>query len=152
MIYFRPWGLFYGTRNMCRLTTIYIRILVRREWVKAREQERKEIEALHRWEEAHIFEGGGNILHNPARSCFQLWPIIGDEGNKIWKNNWRVDGQDKLLDNSFHRNNLKVSAASYCTCQLVLAISCKNLTKSAKSQTKEETFQSPICSPKLESG
>ena len=77
MIYFRPWGLFYGTRNMCRLTNFYIR-MVRREWVKAREQERKEIEALHRWEEAHIFEGGGNaaILHNTARSCFQLWPIM----------------------------------------------------------------------------
>ena len=59
MIYFRPWGFFYGTRNMCTLTTIYIRILARREWVKAREQERKEIEALHRWEEADIFEGGG---------------------------------------------------------------------------------------------
>ena len=59
MIYFRPWWLFYSTRYMCRLTNIYIRILVRREWVKAREQERKEIEALHRWEEAHIFEGGG---------------------------------------------------------------------------------------------
>ena len=71
--------------EMCRLTNIYIRILVRREWVKAREQERKEIEALHRWEEAHIFEGGGNIakLHNPARSCFQLWPIIGNDGDKF---------------------------------------------------------------------
>ena len=87
--------------------------------MKAREQERKEIEALHRWEEAHIFEGGG---------------------------------RDKLLDNSFHRKNLEVSAALFCTCQLVLAISCKNLSKNAKSQTKEETFQSPICSPKLESG
>ena len=94
MIYFRPWGLFYGTRNMCILTNFYIRILVRREWVKAREQERKEIEALHRWEEAHIFEGGG---------------------------------RDNLLDNSFHRKNLEVSAALFCTCQLVLAISCKNL-------------------------
>ena len=53
--------------------------------MRAREQERKEIEALHRWEEAHIFEGGGNIakLHNPARSCFQLWPTIGGEGDKI---------------------------------------------------------------------
>ena len=87
--------------------------------MKAREQERKEIEALHRWEEAHIFEGGG---------------------------------RDKLLDNSFHRKNLEVSAALFCTCQLVLAISCKNLSKSAKSQKKEETFQRPICSPKLESG
>ena len=65
--------------------------------MKAREQERKEIEALHRWEDAHIFEGVGNaaILLDTARSCFQLWPIIGDEGDKIWKNKWRVDGRDE---------------------------------------------------------
>ena len=80
MIYFRPWGLFYGTRNMCRLTNFYIR-MVRREWVKAREQERKEIEALHRWEEAHIFEGGGrdklldNSFHRKSGSfcCIVLY-------------------------------------------------------------------------------
>ena len=108
--------------------------------MKAREQERKEIEALHRWEEAHIFEGGGNIaiLHNPARSCFQLWPIIGDEGDKIWKNNyWTIHFIGKIWKFLLH-------CTVKCTCQLVLAISRKNLTKSAKSQTKEETFKVPF--------
>ena len=114
--------------------------------MKAREQERKEIEALHRWEEAHIFEGGGNIaiLHNPARSCFQLWPIIGDEGDKIWKNNyWTIHFIGKiwkfLLHCFVHVNLCWPSPAK--TCQKV-----QNRKK------KEETFQSPICSPKLESG
>ena len=66
--------------------------------MKAREQERKEIEALHRWEEAHIFEGGGNIaiFHNPARSCFQSWPIIGDKGEKIWK---KITGESMIETN-----------------------------------------------------
>ena len=31
-----------------------------------------------------------NIKHDPARSCFQLWPKIGDEGDKISREkNWR---------------------------------------------------------------
>ena len=31
-----------------------------------------------------------SIKHDLARSCFQLWPKIGDEGDKISrKKNWR---------------------------------------------------------------
>ena len=81
--------------------------------MKAREQERKEIEALHRWEEAHIFEGGGNILHNPARSCFQLWPIIGAKETKFGK----INGESMVETNywalHFIRKDLEVSAVLY---------------------------------------
>ena len=30
-----------------------------------------------------------SIKHDLARSCFQLWPKIGDEGDKISRRNWR---------------------------------------------------------------
>ena len=40
------------------------------------------------------------IEHDLAGPCFQLltlWPIIGDEGDRISKNNWRGDSQDNYF-------------------------------------------------------
>ena len=38
-----------------------------------------------------------SIKHDLARSCFQLWPKIGDEGDKIEKKNWQGASQDSFF-------------------------------------------------------
>ena len=41
-----------------------------------------------------------NIKHDPARSCFQLWPKMGEEGDKIL----REKAGEALAQTVFSRN------------------------------------------------
>ena len=44
-----------------------------------------------------------SIKHDLARSCFQLWPKIGDEGDKISrKKNWRGASRDSFFSKFCH--------------------------------------------------
>ena len=51
-----------------------------------------------------------SIKHDLARSCFQLWPKIGDEGDKISREkNWRSASQD-------------ISFSHFLTCRSIYSI------------------------------
>ena len=44
-----------------------------------------------------------SIKHDLARSCFQFWPTIGDEGNKILREkNWRGASRDSFFSKFCH--------------------------------------------------
>ena len=47
-----------------------------------------------------------SIKYDLARSCFQLWPIIGDEGDKISKNG------EAIAETVIYRNFV-ISGADY---------------------------------------
>ena len=40
-----------------------------------------------------------SIKHDLARLCFQFWPKIGDEGDKIEKKTWRGVSRDSFFSN-----------------------------------------------------
>ena len=47
--------------------------------------------------------GNYSIKHDLARSCFQLWPKISDEGDKISrKKNWRGASRDSFFSKFCH--------------------------------------------------
>ena len=65
---------------------------------------RSDKEADGHWEDSHnhvvkmkLF----SIKHDLARSCFQLWPKMGDEGDKISRKNWRGGSRDSFFFRNF---------------------------------------------------
>ena len=62
-----------------------------------------------------------SIKPDLARSCFQFWLKIGDEGDKILKKNWRGVSRDSFflqnfvtLGADFESQNLKLDLARSC--------------------------------------
>ena len=55
-----------------------------------------------------ILRENSSIKHELARSCFQLWPKIGDEGDKIL----RKKTGEALAETVFSRNS-KYQASKY---------------------------------------
>ena len=43
-----------------------------------------------------------SIKHDLAKSCFQLWPKIGDERDKITRKNWRGASRDSFFSKFCH--------------------------------------------------